>query len=258
MLDIWGPKKLNNSKKYHFADFTHKNYRRLLALVRDFYPVKSFIDFKPRKRFLIMRHDVDFSMRAALKLAKIEKDEGIKSTYFVHFHSEFYNLLEKSVSEQLHGILELDHQVGLHFDSRFYNIDSESLLCRHLEIEKRHLEELIGRKVHVFSFHRTSPFTLGCIKRQYAGMINVYSGYFRNNVGYCSDSNGYWRHRRLEDVLKARADARLQILTHPAWWRDTVMSPRQRVDKCIAERSNETRRTYRQTLEESGRPDIDW
>ena len=30
-------------------------------------------------------------------------------------------------------------------------------------------------------------------------MINVYAKYFIENVEYCSDSDGYWRHKRLED-----------------------------------------------------------
>jgi hypothetical protein len=42
--------------------------------------------------------------------------------------------------------------------------------------------------------------------------------YFRQEVGYCSDSNGYWRVRRLEDVLREAKDERLQVLTHAEWW----------------------------------------
>ena len=32
-------------------------------------------------------------------------------------------------------------------------------------------------------------------------MINTYAKYFKENVEYCSDSNGYWRYKRLEDFL---------------------------------------------------------
>ena len=43
-------------------------------------------------------------------------------------------------------------------------------------------------------------------------MINVYAKYFIENVEYCSDSDGYWRHKRLEDFLCADYD-KIQVLT---------------------------------------------
>ncbi len=47
------------------------------------------------KRYLILRHDVDFSVDRALELAKIENNYGISSTYFFLLHSDFYNIFEK-------------------------------------------------------------------------------------------------------------------------------------------------------------------
>lgn len=249
---------MNNAERYSFADFTHANYRRLLALAKNSYPFLTYDEFEPDGRFVIWRHDVDFSVQAALKLAHIEKEVGVKATYFVDFHSSFYNLLEHAASEDLRKIIGLGHQVGLHFDSRYAHVDTESSLVDHLGREKKLLEEIVGEKVRVFSFHWPSPFTMGCLGHEYAGMINVYSGYFRNRVGYCSDSNGYWRHQKLEDVLAARTDDRLQVLTHPAWWQESVMSPHERMELCISDRANNTRHVYREILETSGRPDIDW
>ena len=47
-------------------------------------------------------------------------------------------------------------------------------------------------------------------------MINAYAKYFKDNVEYCSDSNGYWRHQRLENFLNNKHD-KIQVLTHPVW-----------------------------------------
>jgi hypothetical protein len=51
-----------------------------------------------------------------------------------------------------------------------------------------------------------------------AGLINVYSHYFRNWVHYVSDSFGIWRFEDLHTVLENHEHARLQVLTHPGWW----------------------------------------
>jgi len=46
------------------------------------------------------------------------------------------------------------------------------------------------------------------------------------------------------------SDARLQVLTHPAWWQDEPMSPMARVNRCIDGRAEKTRRKYYQLFDE--------
>ena len=84
-------------EKYRFNDFTLDNYKRLLRIAKKNY---SFILFNKisyfEKKSILLRHDVEFSVPIALKMAKIEADLGISSTYFVQLHSDFYNALEKN------------------------------------------------------------------------------------------------------------------------------------------------------------------
>ena len=89
-------------------------------------------------------------------------------------------------------------------------------------------------------------------------MINTYSSFFRNEVGYCSDSNGYWRHKRLEDILNAKEYPCMQVLTHPIWWDKKIMSPKQKIRKCIEQRAKETENYYDKILDQMGRMNIDW
>ncbi|KDC30925.1 hypothetical protein L505_0136 [Bordetella bronchiseptica F4563] len=91
---------------------------------------------------------------------------------------------------------------------------------------------------------------------RYAGLLNTYSEFFRDQVGYCSDSNGYWRHRRLADVLEQAADHSLQVLTHPGWWVDEAMSPRDRIARCAEGRAAATMRKYDEDLACFGRDNI--
>jgi hypothetical protein len=76
------PARVSNADRYHFSDFTRENFRRLLRLARERYTFRTYANFARDERFLLWRHDVDFSPHAARKLAEIEADEGIVATLF--------------------------------------------------------------------------------------------------------------------------------------------------------------------------------
>ena len=52
----------------------------------------AFFDRAPENGTVILRHDVDLSLDAALVLAEIEADAQAPATYFLMRRSEFYNL----------------------------------------------------------------------------------------------------------------------------------------------------------------------
>ena len=249
---------MRNDERYHFADFTRENYRRLLRLSLETYKPCTYTNFSEHERFILWRHDLDTSIHSARKIALIEAEVGIVSTFFLHLHNPFYNLFEREVVDCIRDIQKLGHPIALHFDSHFYDIQNEATLTKYLVFEKTLLENIFEQKIEVFSFHNTNPFTMSCQEWQYAGLINTYSEFFQKNVGYCSDTNGYWRGKRLEEVLDEAKDQSLQVLIHPEWWQDTVMSPKQRIDRCIEERARKNRSWYAQTLKEFGRKNLDW
>lgn len=190
-------------------------------------------------------------MHAARRLAEIERDEGVRSTFFVNMHSEFYNVFEREVADCLTAIMEMGHELGVHFDAAFYEVSAESELDDLVAGEASVLADTFRATPTAVAFHNPTPLLLGCKAWSYGGLVNTYSTYFQTEVGYCSDSNGYWRHRRLEDVLVGSSDARLQVLTHPAWWQDEPMSPMARVNRCIDGRAAKTRHKYYQMFEEN-------
>lgn len=249
---------MNNAELYHFDDFTLYNYRRLLRIAKQNYTFRMYSDFSDREKVVLWRHDVDFSVHSARNLSQIEAEEGVKSTYFLYLHSEFYNLMEQEITKYVHDIIALGHHVGLHFNCGYYNVQDEEKLEKFLLIEKRILEEIFGQQIHAFSFHIPTPFTMNCRKWQYGGMINTYAEYFQKEVGYCSDSNGYWRFRRLEEVLQEAKDNCLQILTHPVWWQRRVMSPKKRLNRCVDGRAEKTKEWYDRTVKAGGRENVDW
>lgn len=247
---------MTNAERFHFSDFTRENYSRLLSLAKAQYRFRLFHDWQPSERFVLWRHDVDFSPQAAVRLAEREAAAGVVATYFVWLHSDFYNALERDVTDCIRTIASFGHDIGLHFDVAYAGVTTAEELSAALPGEQRILEGVAQRDVRVFSFHNPTPATREFGAREYAGLLNAAADVYYSDVAFCSDSNGYWRDRRLEDVLLAATDERLQVLTHPEMWQDAPMSPRQRVDRCIDGRAQRTRERYERLLRVNGRNDI--
>lgn len=241
---------------YHFADFTRANYRALLGLARRTYQFRDYNHAPSHERFVLWRHDVDYSVHSAAALARIEADEGVRATYFFRLRSELYNLMEQPVLELAREIASLGHHIGLHLDTADYDIRTEADLDEPVQWEAQILERLIDRPVVAVSFHQPTELLLTCQRAQYGGRLNTYAARFQYDVGYVSDSNGYWRHRRLTDVLTDAPDFNLQVLTHPEWWTDEPMSPAARIERCIAGRADSMRTYYRDDMRRAGRINV--
>ena len=237
----------------HDADFTIEHYRQLLRLARRSWPLVGYNTIPFGQRFLLWRHDCDYSLNRALALARVEQEEGVHATYFVNPHCEFYHLLERSQLDIVRELRSLGHDVALHFDGMFHTSRDEAELARQLEREASLLEDVLGVRPTAFSFHNPTAFHLSCEEEIYAGMVNCYSHRIKREVAYCSDSNGYWRFRRLHDVLEQAQDASLQVLTHPGWWQDEPMTPRQRVFRSVYGRAEATVRFFDEAIEAGGR-----
>lgn len=249
---------MTNEEKYNFSDFTFKHYQQMLRLAKQEYRFSHFDNYCFTEKFILWRHDIDFSPAKALKLSKIEAEENVSATYFVLLHSAFYNLMDIDVVKQIKEIIANGHQLGLHFDFRSYDICSEKMLEYYLAFEKDILQTIFNYEVNAFSFHMTNDFTNSCIKDQYANMINVYSDKIKNNIAYCSDSNGYWRFQRLEDVLTKKRPNQLQVLTHPIWWSEKTESIIERFQDCINQQSTRNMEWYSEVVAKYGREFVDW
>jgi len=244
---------------YYFEDFTESNYKNILNLINNNYNTIFFTEYGKPGKNLLLRHDVDISIHRAYRLAQIESEVNVHSTFFLWMHSPAYNLLEEEICNIVNRIMGLGHEIGLHFDFGFY--DRQGLgpdkIFDYLAIEKNLLERMFGRPITVFSFHDPSSEVLTQYTGEsYCGMINTYSKYLKDCYDYCSDSNGYWRYHRLEDVLLKADSEKLQVLLHPEWWTPDVLSPRQRIGRCIDGRCRKTHEWYDALLEKVGRLNV--
>jgi len=253
------------SDRYHFGDFTETEYREILRLAKGQWTFIPYERFREPGKVCLWRHDVDFSTHRALKMATIEGEEGVQATYFIHLHSAFYHPLDPENADRIRRIISLGHDMGLHFDARFYQdifpgTGKEDLAERipfFLLRERELLETTFQCSIRAFSLHNPDFDSFRQIDDdEVEGMVNAYSRHLRDHYAYVSDSNGYWRFSRLKDILETGKEQRLHVLTHPGWWTPDAMSPRDRISRCIEGRARNQHRYYDRLIREHGRKNI--
>jgi hypothetical protein len=228
-----------------WEDFTEASYRQVVRSARERYAFEPFPGGSAGAHVL-WRHDVDFSVHRAVALARIEADEGARATYLLSITSPFYNLLEPAILSRVREIAELGHWLGLHFDLGAHpGASSPEALTGKLSFERGLLSEVVERPVEAVSFHNPGATGADALEAdELAGMTNVYGGRIKREYAYVSDSNGYWRHERLPDVIDSGGHERLHVLTHPEWWQAEPMSPRERLERCLEGRTEHAREWY--------------
>ena len=244
---------------YHFEDFTENEYRKLLRIARADWTFISYADYRRPGKVCLWRHDLDLSVHRGYRLAQIEAEEGIRATFCIPLHSKSYNPLEQEITNLILAICNLGHDLGLHFDPTFYasRLQCDDDLQAFLKFEQQFLAEMFQAEIRVVSFHNPDVGnSLRLDQDEIAGMINTYGRYFKQHYGYCSDANGYWRFRRLRDVLEAAEDEKLQVLTHPGWWVPEPMSPRGRIARCVEGRAAKISMLYDRRVAERGRENV--
>jgi hypothetical protein len=174
-------------------DLTH--YRELLDAAKAGGYRWATFEAEPQPGDILLRHDVDLSLEAALELARLEQEAGACATYFLMTESVFYNLDSEQGREMLRELRSLGHAVGLHGvyprasrDDRFNG---------------------------VLAWHNPDP---EYVHEPVSGFVNVMQPPWFTKGKYRSDSNQHWREGCPHEELRAGTFEWLQLLTHPEIW----------------------------------------
>ena len=175
--------------------FDLAHYGELLAAAKSGGYRFAFFDHEPAPGDLLLRHDVDLSLDAALTLAGLEAEAGAQATYFLMTQSVFYNLASPEGEHALGRLPELGHRVGLHAAYPRFELDE--------------------RFDPVVAWHNPDPEFM---REPLDGAVNVMQpGYFDPDH-YRSDSNQHWRSGCPHEELAGGGFEWLQLLTHPEIW----------------------------------------
>jgi hypothetical protein len=175
--------------------FDLAHYGELLAAAKSGGYRFAFFDREPAPGDLLLRHDVDLSLDAALTLAGLEAAAGAQATYFLMTQSIFYNLASPEGEDALGRLRELGHRVGLHAVYPRLDLDD--------------------RFDPVVAWHNPDPEFM---REPLDGAVNVMQPEYFDPDHYRSDSNQHWRSGCPHEELAAGSFEWLQLLTHPEIW----------------------------------------
>ena len=177
------------------CDFSLEHYRGLLrAATAGGYRWAGF-DRPPEPGIVILRHDVDLSLPAALAMADVEVEEGAWSTWFLMTRSVFYNLASDEGERAIERLRSLGHRVAHH------------AVWPHVDLDDRF--------DRVLAWHNPDP---PYMRESVDGAVNVMAPPFFEPEHYRSDSNQRWRSGCPHDELERGDFEWLQLLTHPEIW----------------------------------------
>ena len=165
---------------------------------------------------IYLRHDVDYSLEMALRLAQVNAELGVQGTFFVLLRSQVYNLLSAWSHDLVRQIHELGQHLALHAATRGLAPDQiEATLRADFAFVKRNYSMLAP----VFSWHNpTADLLRQFSAEQVAHLTNVYSARFIKDIAYFSDSNMRHSADDFLDFIRSGQYSTLQLLFHPLNW----------------------------------------
>jgi hypothetical protein len=129
-------------------DFTLKKYGKLIKAIKEAgYPVYTTYDWikNPGKKGVIIRHDVDRKPKNALRMATLEMENKIRTTYY-------FRILKHTLKPDIiSSIAEMGHEIGYHYeDLSIANGDMEKAI----QLFSKHLKTLREiTPIHTIAMH---------------------------------------------------------------------------------------------------------
>lgn len=217
-------------------EFSLEGYRKLLLeFVSAGYDFRFFDGAYDRNGVVFLRHDVDFCVRHATKIAVLEYELGIHSTFFFLINSALYNLFKIGNLNAIKEIADMGHMVCLH-------VDEEALQGLASEDKRTYLERqftafasvLPFANCHIISRHRPNLRKhTGWLLNKY---LDVYSPPFFKDIEYASDSRGTWGYGYPAEREAFQKKVSFQLLTHPIWWIEEGKTSSDKVNNMLYER----------------------
>lgn len=205
--------------------FSFDDYKEIINAIKDKGTYSTLYEAIGKEKFIIMRHDVEYSVERARDLAEFEESMGFFSHYFFQCTNNAYNILSLKNKKILKNMHDKGHIIGLHF--ALNEVSDMKIIRKNIKREIDMLSDMLEFKIDTFSIHRPSTDSLKeNIKLN--GIINAYQDDFFTfepnakpesdlRVKYLSDANHIWRYGYPSRDTIFKYD-RIQILTHPFAW----------------------------------------
>lgn len=230
-------------------DFTLNKYRDLCnAILASGYLPTTVEDHLTKDiesdKFVILRHDVDKMPQNALEMAKIEKELGIKSTYYFRTTKKVFK------PDVIKQISDLGHEIGYHYETLVKANGDAKHAIEIFEKELSTFRDICEIKticMHGNSFSRWDNRDLWKAYdfRDYDIIGEAYLSINFEEILYLSDSGGSWDNSKIRikdtvssnslkapirtkdtnniiNILKCKSIGKMCILAHPDRWNNSL------------------------------------
>ena len=155
------------------------------------------------------RHDVDYDLGCARKMAMFESELGISSVYYLRSRAEEYRPGDPEFNDTVGTILAAGHSIGIHVDLGLPRDATVSIghieSCAHEQLKELGLE--LGDSPPL-SFHAPPQDALWRMVPGYRhAMLASWAG------RYIADSRGVFRSSPIRIITGV-----WQVNLHPEWW----------------------------------------
>jgi hypothetical protein len=203
------------------------SYLEYADLIRKVIASDRYMDFgeigPDTESFIVLRHDVEFSVERSLQMARLEWMLGIRSSYFFQIRNDAYNLFSARNIQAVREIGQMGHHIGLHVHLGM--LDHTNRIRDYIVQDAEAMEKMIKMPIDRFSYHRPSKEVLS-LNLKIDGMINTYDEkYFEFRIGnldklnihYLADSRHQWKYGYPDENTISKYP-KLQLLIHPDEW----------------------------------------
>ncbi len=205
--------------------FSFNDYKEIIRIIKSTDRYMDYHKALTSDKFILMRHDVEYSVERAYELAKVESSMDFTSTFFFQWTNNSYNILSRKNKDLIKDMHERGHTIGLHF--ALNGMTDMEQIRKQIAKEMEILNSMFEFKIDTFSIHRPSKDVLR-ENIKLPGIINAYQDEFFTfaenvtentpvSVKYLSDANHIWRYG-YPDEKNILENDKVQILTHPFAW----------------------------------------
>lgn len=205
-----------------------EEYRKILRELKKTGKYMDFADAQNAEKFVVLRHDIEFSIDRAYEMSKIESEEGINSTFFVQITNNSYNAFSKKNVDLIHDMAARGHHIGLHYH---LNGQRDEISVRDgVRDQLRIMSEMLGMSIDRYSFHRpvkevyyyriAIPYTINAYAPAFFTYADTVDQDTPLDVKYIADSKHRWNYGYPDYETLMKFD-KVQILVHPFSWTET-------------------------------------
>lgn len=229
-------------------DFTLAKYRELCDVISNSNYIPMTIENylsqeKNEDSIIILRHDVDSRPFHALRIAKIENEHGLKSTYYFRMVKKVFH---RDIIEQIQS---LGHEIGYHYEVLDKSKGDIEAGLKIFEVELETLRQIAYIKTMCMHGNSRTPWDNRDIWKEhdfttYNLLGEAYLSVDFNKLAYISDSARTWDQKyKIKDIpegsngisprikstdeiinlIKRRQYDSMYILTHPDEWTDNIL-----------------------------------